>query len=447
MRHFYAVAVLLCLSVATVLTSCSDDDGGGDIFQGARFLTEGDTLYLWKDETFLVSALFGIGTEPFLAGTQWTTGNSDIFTVMNPSRTMRRDSCIAYSTIKAGTKEGCAQLTVKFVSQYGHYKGQTRTLTLNVKNLDIERTNLDGLPEGSFVEQIGKIKFYMSAVEAGVYYHAGYRFGVEIDTSNWVSSWEKQYKDKMTYAEYRTRRMQPYLKPYFKYMDDAWIDDYYIGQTLVTAELWEAVMGNNPSVFAKIHKKRPIESVSTYNCKVFCERLSAMTGRKYRLPTNAEWEYAASGGKLTHDYRLPGTNDPFHDIIAGKGISTRIPDDTSYVVPIYKSAKSTYDVKQYLPNELGIYDMYGNVSEWVADTVLHEYISLYSINYHSFSFTDTIPSFMYRNINGEYRDWPNAIKYVPAMDTTSTYSGTTFKKHIGDESIGFRIALSASDVK
>ena len=122
--------------------------------------------------------------------------------------------------------------------------------------------------------------------------------------------------------------------------------DYYIGETEVTQELWKAVMGNNPAKFKG--ENYPIENVSFNDCVRFVEKLSQLTGRHFRLPTEAEWEYAARGGQRSKGYRYAGAND-----------TTSVAwlyTDSLWVRHMPVAAKS--------PNELGLYDMSGSVWEW-----------------------------------------------------------------------------------
>jgi len=180
------------------------------------------------------------------------------------------------------------------------------------------------------------------------------------------------------------------------------LSTYYIGETEVTQELWKAVMGSNPSEFAPKETKaarcsydafvadiqrlnakkpgsmrvptrqewdaamvttsgslkRPVEQVSWEDCQTFIRKLNELTGKKFRLPTEAEWEFAARGGTKSAGYKYSGSNDinavAWYDVNAyDKGKSS--PDYGTHVVKTKK------------PNELGIYDMSGNVLEWCSD--------------------------------------------------------------------------------
>ena len=123
------------------------------------------------------------------------------------------------------------------------------------------------------------------------------------------------------------------------------LSSFAIGQTEVTQELWQAVMGSNPSWY-KGDLKRPVEHVSWHDCWTFIRKLNEMTGKSFRLPTEAEWEFAARGGNLSHGYKFSGSDD----IAAVAWIGQ---------MPTAVGSKA--------PNELGLYDMSGNVSEWVQD--------------------------------------------------------------------------------
>lgn len=125
------------------------------------------------------------------------------------------------------------------------------------------------------------------------------------------------------------------------------LSSYYIGETVVTQALWETVMGSNPSKFKG--SNRPVEMVSWYDSRDFIQKLNQKTGAKFRLPTEAEWEYAARGGNRSHGYKYSGSYNV---------------DDVAWY---NDNSNQTHDVKTKQANELGLYDMTGNVWEWVQD--------------------------------------------------------------------------------
>ena len=125
-------------------------------------------------------------------------------------------------------------------------------------------------------------------------------------------------------------------------------NNYYIGKYEVTQALWQAVMGSNPSYFKG--DDLPVEQVSWNDCQDFISKLNAMTGKRFRLPSEAEWEYAARGGKKSRGYQYSGSNT-LGDVAWYEG----------------NSGSKPHAVGTKQPNELGIYDMTGNVYEWCQD--------------------------------------------------------------------------------
>ena len=140
--------------------------------------------------------------------------------------------------------------------------------------------------------------------------------------------------------------------------DDAWdiekpvhsvtLSSYYIGKTEVTQALWQAVMGSNPSRFEGADL--PVENVSWDDCQEFIQKLNRLTGCNFRLPTEAEWEFACRGGNNSRGYKYSGSN---------------VIDDVAWYLG--NSGLKAYPVATKAPNELGIYDMSGNVWEWCND--------------------------------------------------------------------------------
>ena len=126
------------------------------------------------------------------------------------------------------------------------------------------------------------------------------------------------------------------------------LSSYYIGKTEVTQELWQAVMGSTPSNFSGTNL--PVEKVSWDDCQTFITKLNSLTGKNFRLPTEAEWEFAARGGNKSLGYKYSGSNM------------------LSNVAWFYDNSSSkTHPVGTKAPNELGIYDMSGNVMELCSD--------------------------------------------------------------------------------
>ena len=126
------------------------------------------------------------------------------------------------------------------------------------------------------------------------------------------------------------------------------LSSYYIGETEVTQALWKAVMGFNPSYFEG--DDHPVECVCWDVCQTFISKLNALTGKRFRLPTEAEWEFAARGGNQSRHTPYSGSSSI---------------DDVAWYDG--NNDHNTHPVKTKQPNELGIYDMSGNVEEWCQD--------------------------------------------------------------------------------
>lgn len=126
------------------------------------------------------------------------------------------------------------------------------------------------------------------------------------------------------------------------------VSSFRLGQTEVTQALWQAVMGKNPSVFE--WPSSPVENITRADAMEFINKLNALTGRQFRLPTEAEWEYAAHGGVKSGGYKYAGSNNV--------GFVAWYTDN---------SDNMTHAVKDRVPNELGLYDMCGNVYEMCED--------------------------------------------------------------------------------
>ncbi|MBR2486302.1 MAG: SUMF1/EgtB/PvdO family nonheme iron enzyme, partial [Paludibacteraceae bacterium] len=185
------------------------------------------------------------------------------------------------------------------------------------------------------------------------------------------------------------------------------LSDYYIGETEVTQELWKAVMGSNPSHFSGTNL--PVERVSWDDCQTFIKKLNQLTGKNFRLPTEAEWEYAARGGQKSRGYKYAGSN--------------ALSDVAWYED---NSSSKTHPVKQKQANELGIYDMSGNVQEWCQDWD-GSYSSSAQVN-------PTGPS------SGSYRVYRGGNWYFSASGCRVASRGSSYPSG-RSHSIGFRVVL------
>ena len=186
------------------------------------------------------------------------------------------------------------------------------------------------------------------------------------------------------------------------------LSSYYIGETEVTQALWKAVMGNNPS-WSK-GENLPVEYVSWKDCKKFIGKLNKLTKRSFRLPTEAEWEYAARGGKRSNHTQYSG----------GSMI-----DDVAWYDG--NSGGKTHSVKTKKPNELGLYDMSGNVWEWCQD-----WYGSYSSNAQT---NPTGPD------SGSYRVFRGGTWSIFGWFCRSSFRGNSSPGYRG-YGLGFRLALS-----
>lgn len=182
------------------------------------------------------------------------------------------------------------------------------------------------------------------------------------------------------------------------------VETFYIGETEVTQELWQAVMGNNPSCF--LGSLRPVEKVSWNDCQTFISKLNSLTDMKFRMPTEEEWEFAARGGNKSRYTKYSGSSD------VG-------------AVAWYRgnSDSQTHEVKTRQPNELGIYDMSGNVCEWTSSYWCNDYNGM----------TDT----SYRV--GRGGSWYNSAKYTRVSYRPYDMPSRSYNY------LGLRLALSPND--
>lgn len=190
------------------------------------------------------------------------------------------------------------------------------------------------------------------------------------------------------------------------------LDAFFISAFPVTQAQWKAVMGNNPSSF--IGDERPVTNVSWDDCQEFIERLQQLTGIEFRLPTEAEWEYAACGGQNSEGNLYAGTSDNLDDY-AWYGDHS---DDNTHNVGLKKA------------NELGLYDMSGNVLEWCYD-----YYGAYT--------SDEVDNPQGPS-SGKFRVVRGGSSWSPAENCRVTYR-CNYEPTNTYSRLGFRLAASANE--
>ena len=182
---------------------------------------------------------------------------------------------------------------------------------------------------------------------------------VKLQYKQYLANIEMVYVEGGTFTMGATSEQGNDAKDIEKPAHSVTLDDYYIGKYEVTQGLWKAVMGSNPSFC--VGDSLPVQCVSYADVQIFINKLNGITGKNYRLPTEAEWEYAARGGDRSKGYKYSGSNNMNNVAWHGNNCYT-----------VRKVGKK-------LPNELGIYDMSGNVWEWCQDL----YDSYSSLSQHN----------------------------------------------------------------
>ena len=212
---------------------------------------------------------------------------------------------------KQGFKDYISTITIK--------EGETVKHSANLEEIEMEK-----LSNAIEIITVNNVSFAMVRVEGGTFKMGG------------------ASKKRSDFEIYESPKI--YEDP----VHNVILSSYYIGETEVTQALWEAIMGgSNPSEFEGVN--RPVENVTWDDCWEFIRRLNHKTGRKFRLPTEAEWEFAARGGNKSHGYTYSGSNS------------------LKRVAWCSNNSKETHPVKEKQANELGLYDMSGNVMEWCMD--------------------------------------------------------------------------------
>lgn len=189
------------------------------------------------------------------------------------------------------------------------------------------------------------------------------------------------------------------------------ISDFYIGKYEITQSQWVSVMGYNPSAFKG--SERPVESVCYEEVLIFIDRLNKKSGKRYRLPTEQEWEYAAKGGEKLCDFKFSGS-----DNIIDVGWSS--------LDGVHETAK----VGSKNPNSIGIFDMTGNVHEWCSGQYERKYYD-----------RDT-------SLNNKYLLSEIRLFRGGSFSSTPEYCRITNRNYnhtlVASPSLGFRLALDVN---
>ena len=189
------------------------------------------------------------------------------------------------------------------------------------------------------------------------------------------------------------------------------VEDFYLGKYEVTQKQWQALMGTNPSIFKGCGENCPVEAVDWDAAKEFTARLGKRDGRNYRLPYEAEWEYAA---------RSRGSDE----LWAGTSAETELKDYAWYGA---NTGKGPHPVGQKKPSSLGLYDMSGNVWEWMEDKHI-EHDKAGSLSEREFTWE------YYLLRGGSWDDTPGGLRFV----------AKNLSRVIETElSLGFRVAYPA----
>lgn len=195
---------------------------------------------------------------------------------------------------------------------------------------------------------------------------------------------------------------------------DVCLNSFLIGETEVSQQLWRAVVGNNPSYWPPQGLNLPVEQVSWDDIvNVFLPKLNAMTGQEFRLPTEAEWEFAARGGEKSNDYKYSGSNNVY--------------EVACFVENSHRRSNHVISPK---PNELQLHRMSGNVWEWCSD--------LYGDYENSPSSNPQGPS------SGRYRVLRGG-SYLTRANLCRTTSRNCNSQGYRNYAVGFRLALSVND--
>lgn len=221
--------------------------------------------------------------------------------------------------------------------------------------------------------------------------------------------------------------------------DDVTLSDFYISKYEVTQKQWETIMGDNPSQFSFLtdNDNYPVEHVTWNDCMAFVEQLRSLTGLEFRLPTEAQWEYAARGGQKSKSYMYSGSNDP--DEVAWQWQNSEQDFYCNEFPHLNGKQRYPHKVGKKKPNELGLYDMSGNVAEWCFD----QYGDYYSNYLHYCSLRN--PTGAKSGDFRVFRGGSYASGVMPINNECCVDYRQKTLPHLKEEPIGMRLAIYIDD--
>ena len=333
---FYRRLFLAALPLLLFAAGCSDNSGGSsNKYSGAKLLNVADSVALTNNGTFTVKIFYAKGLAN-MSSTALTAETSDykICKVTSKSSAAADDSCLALITLEPGTDFGKATVKVRFYNIADN--AESGEIDINVVHQE--------KAVGGYIDNINGAKLYMQFAEGGTAVLGMQR----ADSLRLVGSKYFFLYGDSTLTPETIHRYYPYRMVNMK--------DYYVSRTEVTCKQYKAVMG---TFLHGQNKDDNPAMISFSESRAFIKKLSELTGRNYRIPSIDEWEYAATGGQKSKGYAYPGSNNV--ENVAWTATSSKGPFSGSYAVGLKA------------PNELGLYDMAGNVSEWVNDSIPHTY--------------------------------------------------------------------------
>ena len=385
MKLKYSTICLSILAVYFLLTllltaSCSDNENG-DESPTCFFVPQVDTLTMAFGDTLTIRAYYGSGvSQLYNTVVSWESSDVGVVSVFAKNRVVSNDSCFSLANAYAKKEEGTAKISVTFSKE-----SQKKTIQIIVK---IEKTGKH--PKGSFIETVNGISFYMIPVGGGTFYKG------------------PQGNDTIPYNKDELKSITGYRT----------VGDYYIGETEVTVGLWKALMGaTEVPLYIPKSDNYPICEIRWAQIMAFITKLNSLTGKQYRMLTEAEWEYAAHGGDKAEGYTY----------FAGSNILNEVgwyKYNSSYGV-----SSTTHQVKQKKANELGLYDMTGNVSELTSDS-MYRYLKYTS---HGVLVIDTV-----------LNHYKKGGDFTSSESNCRCYRRWPFPVSATDNCVGFRLALTKS---